>query len=498
MRTLIFAIFIAVLPEPLMADELLLWYKEPANQARWEEAVPLGNGRVGAMVFGGVDQDLMILNEDTLWSGWPEPNNDREGSYEALVKIRRLLKEKGDLKQVNKIAMEEFCSLYGYGKPDFGAYQSLCNAHFEFGHDPSAVTHYRRELNIENAIATVRYTFENVDYKREYFCSYPDNVLVMRFTSSQPRHINFTLGASSLHPDITVTARGDELVLAGQVETGNKGHSGMTFEARWKVRVEGGKVTANGAKDKVTVEDADAVIIIMAAATNYKLEHPHYNGAPPDQHNKQTLDEVQSQSFQTIRSAHITDYQEIFSRVVLDLEATSRSELPTNERLAAYKQGPDDRGLEALLFQYGRYLMIASSRPGTMPANLQGLWNNSNTPAWNCDYHMYINLQMNYWPVDSCNMSECMEPLVRWVKELTLPGRKTAKVHYESRGWIVHIVSNVWGYTSPGPRRGIHMLEPAGAAFICQNIWDQGGISLTQVHTTGSVPGYGRLSPDAC
>jgi len=167
MRALVFTFVMAVLSEPVMGSELLLWYNEPADPAKWEEAVPLGNGQIGAMIFGGVDKDQMILNEDSLWSGWPEPNNDREGSYEALVRIRKLLKEKGDLKQVNKIAMEEFCSLYGYGKPDFGAYQSFCNAHFEFGHDPSAVTNYRRELNIRNAIATVSYSIKNVDYKRE-------------------------------------------------------------------------------------------------------------------------------------------------------------------------------------------------------------------------------------------------------------------------------------------------------------------------------------------
>ncbi len=472
MRTLILTFVVAVLSEPVVGSELLLWYNEPADPAKWEEAVPLGNGQIGAMVFGGVDKDQMILNEDSLWSGWTEPNNDREGSYEALMRIRKILKEKGDLKQVNKIAMEEFCSLYGYGKPDFGAYQSFCNAHFKFGHDPSAVTDYRRELNIKNATATVSYTFENVDYKREYFCSYPDRVLAMRFTSSKPKHINFTLGASSLHTDTKVTVGEDELVLAGQVTTGNEEHPGMTFQAQWKVLAEGGKISQNDAGDKITVKEADAVTIIMTAATNYKLEYPHYEGVPPDQRSKLAFDKVKSKSFRTMRSAHIRDYQGIFDRVELDLGAKSRAELPTNERLAAYRKSRDDRGLEVLLFQYGRYLMIASSRIGTMPANLQGLWNNSNRPAWNCDYHMDINLQMNYWPVDSCNMSECIEPLVRWVKDLTLPGRKTAKVHYKSRGWIVHIVSNVWGYTPPGPRRGVHMLEPAGAAFICQNIWD--------------------------
>lgn len=472
MRAFMLAIIVAVSSVCVMGDELSIWYEESADLDKWEEALPLGNGRIGAMVFGGLDRDLMILNEDSLWSGGPEPNNNRQGSYEALVKIRKLLKEKGDLKEVNRIAMEEFCSLYGYGKPDFGAYQSFCNAHFEFGHDPSAVTDYRRELDLRDATATVRYKLEGVEYRREYFCSYPDNVLVMRFTASEPKHVSVTLGASSLHPDVTVTAQGDELVLAGQVATGSQEHPGMTFEAHWRVQAEGGTVTPNDAGDAIVVQNADAVTIVMAAATNYRLEHPHYKGDPPSQRNQRTLEEVPSKSFQTLRAAHIADYQRIFNRVTLDLEGTSRSYLPTHKRLEAYKNSPDDRKLESLLFQYGRYLMIASSQPGSMPANLQGLWNNTNTPPWNCDYHMNINLQMNYWPVDSCNMSQCAEPLIRWVRELTEPGRETARVHYNSRGWVVHIVSNVWGYTSPGPRRGIHMLDPGGAAFICQNIWD--------------------------
>lgn len=452
--------------------DLSLWYDQSASQAKWEEAVPLGNGHLGAMIFGGIDKDKMILNEDSLWSGWPEPNNDRVGSYDALVKIRKLLKNKGDLKQANKLAMDEFCSLYGYGKPDFGAYQSFCNAEFDFGHDPAAVTNYNRELNLENAIATVNYTFKGVEYKREYFSTFADNVLAMRFTSSKPKQINFTLGASSLHKNIKVTAKGNEMVLAGQVATGNKEHPGMMFEARWKIIAEGGKIVSNSAGDAVAVKDADAVVIIMAAATNYKMEYPHYKGTAPDARNIATLERVKSKSFNEMRSAHIKDYQELFCRMDLNLGTKSRAGIPTNERLAAYKKSRDDRGLEALLFQYGRYLLIASSRPGTMPANLQGLWNNSNKPPWNADYHLNINFQMNYWPVNSTNLAECAEPMINWTQDITQPGTKTAKIHYNTGGWVIHHTANVWGYTPPGPNRGVHMIEAESGAFLCQNIWD--------------------------
>jgi len=454
------------------ASHNVLWYDKPADQTKWEQALPLGNGRLGAMVFGGIDSDRMILNEDTLWSGWPEPENDREGAYEALVEIRKLLREKGDQKQVNKIAMERFCSLYGYGKPDFGAYQTFCDAHVETGHDPAAVTNYRRELDIGRAISTVSYTIGDVSYRREYFCSYPDDMLVMRFTSSRPGQIGFVLGASSQHPDAKVLVNGHELSLTGQVRTGNPDHPGMTFAGRWQVRTDGGTVVSGGTGDTLTVEDADAATVLFVGATNYKLEYPGYKGEPPDERNRATLDKVKGKSVDALRSSHTADYTALFDRLQLGLGEPSRTDLPTNERLAAYKKERGDRGLEVLLFQYGRYLLIASSRPGTMPANLQGLWNNSNKPAWNCDYHLNINFQMNYWPVDLCNLSECAEPMIRWTQDIVKPGATSAKVHYNARGWVVHHTSNAWGFTPPGPRRGVHMIEAESGAFLCQNIWD--------------------------
>jgi alpha-L-fucosidase 2 len=448
----------------------VLWYQKPA--VKWEQALPLGNGRLGAAVFGGIDKERIIYNEDSLWSGWPEPNNDRDGAYEALRKIRKLLKEKGDLKQVNEIAMKEFCSLYGYGKPDFGAYQSFCEAQLEFEHESGTISHYRRRLDLGRATATVTYTQGSVDYRREYFCSHPDQVAVMRFCCSKAGGINLALGAISLHKKITVTADGNELVLNGQVETGDDDHEGTRFQAKWTVTAEGGEVVSIDGGQRLLVRNATTVTILMAGATDYRLEYPHYKGDLPEERNRRILEKARTKSYDQLRTAHVSDHQRLFNRVDLDLGGPSRTTLPTDERLLAYKKNRDDRGLESLLFQYGRYLMIASSRSPGLPANLQGLWNNSNRPPWNCDYHLDINLQMNYWPVDSCNLSECAEPLVRWVSDLAKPGSKTAKVHYRSRGWVAHIVSNVWGFTPPGPNRGVHMLEPVGGAFICQNIWD--------------------------
>lgn len=453
-------------------EKLSLWYRKPADPGRWEQSVPLGNGRLGAMIAGGIGTDTMILNEDTLWSGWSEPGNDRAGAHGALEKIRKLLKEKGDMGQVNKLALESFCSLYGYGKPDFGAFQSFCNAEFDFSHDPAAATNYRRDLDLGTAIATVSYSLGGTDYRREYFCSYPDNVLVMRFTASKKGKISFSLGASSLHKNIEVTAKKSGLLLDGQVESGNKKNPGMRFQAAWKIQAEGGRVSVDGANKKIVVEGADSVILLMAGATNYKMEYPNYRGDVPSKRNQSTLAKIAGKPFKVIREEHLRDYRNLFSRVELELGAAIRSEQPTNERLSAYKKNRDDRGLEALLFQYGRYLLISSSRPGCMPANLQGLWNASNKPPWNCDYHLNINFQMNYWPAGLCNLSECAEPMIAWTRDLSVPGAKSAKTHYNARGWVAHHSCNAWGYTPPGPRRGIHMLEAESGAFLCQNIWD--------------------------
>jgi len=451
---------------------MVLWYRKPADPSKWEQALPLGNGRLGAMIFGGVEKERIIYNEDSLWSGWAEPDNDREGTYKALQKIRKLLKEKGDLRQVNEIAMKEFCSLHGYGKPDFGAYQSFCEAQLEFEHEPGTVSDYRRALDLSGAVATVSYTQGGADYTREYFCSHPDQVMVMRFDCSKVGGINLGLGVTSLHKNTTVTVNGNELTLCGQVETGSDKHEGTKFEARWTVTAQRGEVLDEEGGQRLLVRNADSVTVVMTGATDYKLKYPRYKGDPPEQRNRRILKAASVKPYGQLRAAHLSDYQRLFNRVHLELGEPSRTTLPTDERLRAYKKTRDDRGLEALLFQYGRYLMIASSRSPGLPANLQGLWNNSNRPPWNCDYHLDINLQMNYWPVDSCNLSECADPLVRWVSDLAKPGAKTARVHYNSRGWVAHIVSNAWGFTPPGPGIGLWMIEPVGGAFICQNIWD--------------------------
>jgi alpha-L-fucosidase 2 len=463
------AVGAAVLSAPVVRGRDVLHYTKPADSKKWEQALPLGNGRLGAMVFGGIDRERIMFNEDSLWSGWPEPGNDRPGADKALEKVRALI-AKGDTAGASKVALEAFCSLHGYGKPDFGAYQAFCDAHLEFAHDPAAVGDYRRELDLETAVAAVVYEIDGVTYRRETFCSHPDQVTVMRVTADKPGQVAFTLSATSAHKDSRLSVDGKTLILSGRVNTGSADHEGMAYEARLAVTTKGGMAVAGEGRIRVT--GADSASIVMAGATDYKLEYPHYKGAAPKERNVVTLAAVAGASYETLLKRHELDHQALYKRVKLELGGSPNASLPTDERLRAYKKDRSDRALEALVFQYGRYLMIASSRSGGMPANLQGLWNNSNRPPWNCDYHLNINMQMNYWPVDSTHLPECAGPMVRWTADLVQPGTKSARMHYGTRGWVVHHTSNVWGFTPPGPRRGVHMLEAESGAFLCQNIWD--------------------------
>ena len=466
-RSPILAFLICLLAVSTRAAPPILWYDQPAT--KWEEALPLGNGKLGLMMHGGVAKERLLLNESSLWSGWPVPDADRAGSFDALQRARALLREKKSTEAAT-VLLEQFCSLNGYGKPDFGAYQSFFDAWITTPHAPEKATNYRRDLDLASGVATVRYEIDGVRHLREAFCSHPAGLAVVRLSADKPGRITFTLDASSLHKDLDVTAGESELVLAGRVDNGKGNPPGMRFEGRIRVRAEGGTVAAAG--KSLTVKDADSVVLLIAGSTDHKLEHPDYRGGDPAAINRATLDAAGKVSFADLRAEHQRDHGALFAATTLQLDGVSREDLPTDRRLAEYKKGRADRGLEALVFDYGRYLLIASSRVGGLPANLQGLWNNTNSPPWMGDYHLNINLQMNYWPAGNTGLSECFEPLARWVKELAKPGEQTARVHYNAGGWVAHHVANVWGVTAPGPKRGVHMLEAESAAFICQNIWD--------------------------
>lgn len=465
-----------------VSTDTVLWYRKPAAMDDYTQAMPLGNGRLGMMPFGGIEQERLLLNEDSLWSGWHEPGNDKADSHEALAAIRAHIASdspetggagRSDPKTIEPL-FQQFGSDHGYGKSDFGCYQSFGDVWLETGHQPEQTTDYRRELDLQSGLASVSYVHDGIRFTREYFSSHPAQVSVAHLRADQAGAVNFTVCASSLHKDITISADGGQLVVAGQVDNGEDSPPGMLFEGRYQLVLDGGKLEAIEVDGEAAyrVTGANSATLLIACATNYVLNYPNYLGEDPTLRNQATLARVSDIPYAQLRAEHIADHQRLFQRVALDLGPGGKTELPTDERLRAYKEARDDRGLESLLFQFGRYLLIASSREGGLPANLQGLWCDTNSPPWNGDYHLNINLQMNYWPVDLCALSECARPLVDWVHDLSKAGTRTAEVHYDARGWVAHHTCNVWGFSSPGPWRGIHMYEAEGAAFLAQNLWD--------------------------
>ena len=482
---IVMAVSLAVLTGSARADDLMkLWYRQPA--AFWTEATPIGNGRVGAMVFGGVEHERIQLNEDSLWSGEPQ-DADNPGALEHLEEVRRLLFE-GKYTEAERLTIEKMVckgpgSHQGGGAyHPYGSYQTLGDLRLVFdGHDKD-VADYRRELDLNTAVSRTEYRLGKAQFLREMFCSAPDQVLVARLTCDKPGKLSFSVTLdrdphSASHPwkndsriePFDTTEHPDEPVRA-EVENENTlvmsrrayQGKGMRFEARLIVLNDGGKLvpTDNG----LTVRKADAVTLLLAAATDYR-------GNDPATTCKEHLAAASGKSFDELRAAHVAEHQGWFRRVALDVGATDAVQLPTDERLDAVKKGQADPQLAALYFQFGRYLLIASSRPGTMPANLQGIWCDHFQAPWNADYHHNINDQMNYWPAEVCNLSECHMPFLEYIATLREPGRRTAKIHYGANGWVVHTISNVWGYTSPGEHPGWGQFTAAGA-WLCQHLWE--------------------------
>jgi alpha-L-fucosidase 2 len=419
------------------------------------------------MVWGGIRQEHLLFSEDSLWKGWPETGN-RAGAADSLPEIRRLLRE-NKIAEAQPLIKERLLGIGGEGTASYGRYQPFCDVLLTFTNVPARVENYRRELNLERGVAAVSYTADGAEYRREYFCSHPDQVLAMRLTSSRRGGLNFDATLRSEHRQSTVTADGNVLILAGRLGNEDPAHPGMTFEGRLLIHPEGGALRAG--TDSITVAGADAVTILLAGATDYRLAYPTYTGRDPVAENKRSLATAAAKSYAELLEAHLRDYQSLSERVELKFGYRGRSQLPTDERLAAYAANPDDRPFEALLFQYGRYLLISSSRPGGLPANLQGLWNKHVRPPWNCNYTGNINVEMNYWPALPCNLAECGVPYIDWIEDLAKAGATTAKAHGNARGWIANHNLNVWGHTAPG-RAGGQCWFPTGAGWLSQYVWE--------------------------
>lgn len=435
------------------SGDMTLWYSKPAE--RWLQALPVGNGRLGAMVFGGVAKERIQLNENTLWSGGPVDANNPD-ALKHLPELRKLLFE-GRYGEAEVLAKAHLLGTPSSVKP----YQTLGDLFLETTQAAGA-TDYRRELDLSTGVCRVQYRIGEAKYTREVFASAPDKLIVVRFDCDRPGGIS-TKVSMSRPADATcesVVDNGDNmLVLKGRCDGGQ----GMAFQARLQLVTEGGQVKAD--KDSLTITGANMVGLLLTASTNY-------GGKEPEAECAKRLASATNRSYVLLRSRAEADVRGYMNRVNLVLAETDDAlrKLPTDERLARVRKGGDDPGLMALYFQMGRYLLLSSSRPNGLPANLQGLWCEEMKPPWNSDYHLNINLQMNYWPAEVTNLSECVGPLVDYVDSLREPGHKTAKVHYGCGGFTAHHLSDVWGFTAPAD--GVWGIWPMGAAWLCRNLWE--------------------------
>ena len=428
-----------------------LWYDQPATN--WEHhALPVGNGRLGGMVFGGVKTDHIILNEDTVWAGGPVDAANPAG-LKALPEIRRLMFA-GKNAQAAGLAGRALM-----GRPHrVQSYQPLGDLWIEFpGHEK--VTDYRRELELTGGMVTVTYKVGDARYARSVFSSSVDQVLAVVVNCDQVRGVSLKVRLSRKQ-DAKTRIDGDrDMILDGACDGGK----GVRFHARLRVLQTGGTVSRDG--DALSVQNADMLRLLLAAGTSFRHKDV-------EKVCRGRLDAAEGKDFPALMKRHSAEHEKLFGRVSIDLGDTDEavSAKPVNERLAAFRAGKNDPDLVEAYFQMGRYMMMGSSRPGSRPANLQGLWNPHMRAPWNSDYHTNINLQMNYWPVEVANLSECHLPLFDLMEQLVPSGRKTAKTLYGARGWVVHHLTDQWGFTAPAD--GIHGIWPMGAAWLARHPWE--------------------------
>ena len=439
------------LASPASAQPLSLWYDEPAHG--WTDALPVGNGRLGAMVFGGIARERIQFNEDTVWTGRPH-DYSHEGASAHLGRLRELLWA-GRQAEAETLGMDAFMSVPLRQK----TYQAFGDLVLELdGVDGEGVTGFRRTLDLDSALASTEFRDGETTVRREVFASFPDQAIVVRVTTSPPREIRLRATLAGAHEGDRVAANdAGQLSLSGCIPDG-----AICYEARLHVAEGRSRATEDG----LTVT-GPSVTLLLAAATNF--ESFEDTSADPGARNDATLRALSGRTYPALRKAHVADHQELFRRVHLDLGVTDAARRPTDDRLADFAKG-DDPQLVALLFQYGRYLLIGSSRRGGQPANLQGLWNDSNTPSWDSKYTVNINTEMNYWPAEVTNLSECHDALFDALAEVATTGEATARAHYGARGWVLHHNFDLWRGTAP-INDSNHGIWPTGGAWLCQHLW---------------------------
>jgi alpha-L-fucosidase 2 len=439
-------------------SKLIIWYEKPARV--WVEALPVGNGRLGAMVYGNPFKDVIQLNENTVWAGQPD-RNDNPDAKEALPGVRNLIFE-GRYKEAQDLVNKKIISKTSQGMP----YQIVGNLNLTFPGQED-YSHYYRELDIEKAIVTTRYNSHDVNYTTKVFASFPDQLIIERITADKPGSITFFADMDRPEPSIVnISTEGTgELIMSG-ITSDHEGVKGaVKFEAKVKIVTEGGKVSANDTS--LYVSDANVATIYISVASNF-INYRDISGNADVRVNSY-LQKALGKKYEQILNDHISDYQKYFKRVSLDLGETDSTRKPTDLRLAEFSKANDPQ-MVALYFQFGRYLLISSSRPGGQPANLQGIWTDQLYPAWDSKYTVNINTEMNYWPSESTNLTEMNEPLVQMIRELSESGKQTARDMYGASGWVLHHNTDIWRIN--GPVDGAFWgMWPMGAAWLSQHLF---------------------------
>jgi alpha-L-fucosidase 2 len=461
MKTILFLIASLALIVDVTAQNdsyLRLWYASPAKQ--WVEALPVGNGRLGAMVYGDPLKEVIQLNENTVWAGSPY-HNDNPDAREALPEVRKLIFE-GKYKAAQDLINQKFISKISQGMP----YQTVGNLRLLFpGHEN--YSEYYRELDIEKAVVSSRYMLNGINFKTTIFSSFPDQVIIVRISADKPGSVNFTATMDRPSKVNVSTSGNNEITLSGKTNDFEKIKGNVQFEAKAKILTTGGSVSANDTSLNVT--NANIATIYISMATNFR----NYNdiSANADERAITYLQNALKKSYDQALKDHIADYQNYFKRVSIDLGLTDSVKNPTDMRLEQFAKGNDPQ-LVTLYFQFGRYLLISASRPGGQPANLQGIWNDQLTPPWDSKYTVNINTEMNYWPSEIANLTEMNEPLIQMVRELSQTGRQTAKDMYGAQGWVLHHNTDIWRFN--GPIDGAFWgMWPMGGAWLSQHLFDK-------------------------
>lgn len=430
--------------------QLKLWYDEPAQE--WVEALPVGNGRLGAMVFGGIETERIQLNEESVWTGGPVNRTNPE-ALENLDKVRQLLFD-GKYAEGDRLAQEKIMGPDGIRH----TYQTLGDLFIDF-EGVDNVTGYKRELDLRTAVATTVFEASGVTYTREVFVSAPQQIIAVRLKTSGKNKLNFTAWLERPGEAEEISVNEDLLTMSGFAQHEGRG---TRFTSVLKLNNTGGELLA--AEGKITLRNADEVLLLVSGRTDFWGENQEEKAL-------QDIQKIAQTNFEQLKTNHISDYQQLFNRVDLALNEPDTLSIPTNERLERVKNGAVDHHLTELYFQFGRYLLISSSRPGGLPANLQGIWDGTLSPPWNADYHININIQMNYWPALITNLAETQEPFFEFVDGLRERGSQTARDVYGCRGFVAHHTTDVWKFTDPIGRT-VYGMWPMGAAWCSDHFWE--------------------------